>query len=55
MSVIDFIKDNPKIMPYFDIPIQHSEDKLLKKMYRRGNKEFLLDCIRDEQSFTIGG
>ena len=45
-ELIDFIKDNPKIMPYFDIPIQHSEDKLLKKMYRRGNKEFLLDLFK---------
>lgn len=24
-------------MPYFDIPIQHSEDKLLKAMLRRGS------------------
>lgn len=41
-ELIDFIKNNPKIMPYFDIPIQHSEDKLLTKMNRRGNREYLL-------------
>lgn len=44
-ELIEFIKNNPKIMPYFDIPIQHSEDKLLKKMYRRGNREYLLELF----------
>ena len=44
-ELIEIIKNNPKIMPYFDIPIQHSEDKLLKKMYRRGSKEYMLDLF----------
>ncbi len=44
-SLIQFIKNNPKIMPYFDIPIQHSEDDLLKAMNRRGNKEYLLELF----------
>lgn len=45
-ELINFIKDNNKIMPYFDIPIQHSEDLVLKKMYRRGNKEYLLKLFK---------
>lgn len=45
-ELIDFIKNNPKIMPYFDIPIQHSEDHILKKMYRRGNKSYLLELFK---------
>lgn len=45
-ELIDFIKKNPKIMPYFDIPIQHSEDKLLKAMSRRGNKAYLLELMK---------
>ena len=32
---------NKKLTPYFDIPIQHSEDSILTSMNRRGNKEFL--------------
>ena len=44
-ELIDFIKNNPKIMPYFDIPIQHSEDKLLKAMYRRGSREYLVNLM----------
>ncbi|MGM9971222.1 MAG: 30S ribosomal protein S12 methylthiotransferase RimO [Anaeroplasmataceae bacterium] len=45
-ELIDFIKNNPKIMPYFDIPIQHSEDKMLKVMLRRGNREYLVDLFK---------
>ena len=45
-ELIEFIKNNPKVMPYFDIPIQHSEDKLLKAMSRRGSKEYMLDLFK---------
>ena len=41
-ELIDLIRDNQdRLTPYFDIPIQHSEDSILKAMNRRGNKEFL--------------
>lgn len=45
-ELINFIKNNDKVMPYFDIPIQHSEDHLLKKMLRRGMRDYLLDLFR---------
>ncbi len=44
-ELIDFIASNDKIMPYFDIPIQHSEDKLLKAMLRRGDRKYLLELF----------
>lgn len=44
-ELIELIKNNSKIVPYFDIPIQHSEDKLLAKMHRRGNKEYMLELF----------
>lgn len=44
-ELIDFIKNEPKMMPYFDIPIQHSEDKILKKMARRSNKEMIVNLL----------
>lgn len=50
-ELIKVIKENDKIMPYFDIPIQHSEDKMLKLMNRRGDKKYLIslfDKIRKE-------
>ncbi len=38
---IDYVATHPQVVPYFDIPIQHSEDHILKAMGRRGDKEFL--------------
>ncbi len=40
-ELIDLIAKEEKLTPYFDIPIQHSEDKILKAMNRRGDKEYL--------------
>ena len=37
-DLIDFIAANPKICRYFDIPIQHASDKILKNMNRRDTK-----------------
>ncbi len=45
-ELILFIKNNDKIMPYFDIPIQHSENKILSYMFRRGSKEYLLELFK---------
>jgi ribosomal protein S12 methylthiotransferase len=35
------VKNNPLVAPYFDIPIQHISSKILKRMNRRGDEEFL--------------
>ena len=40
-ELIDLIAQEKRLTPYFDIPIQHSEDRILKAMNRRGDKEFL--------------
>ncbi|MCL2844156.1 MAG: 30S ribosomal protein S12 methylthiotransferase RimO [Chitinivibrionia bacterium] len=32
---LDFIAQNPRILPYFDIPLQHISDDILKSMGRR--------------------
>ena len=45
-ELIDLIKDNQeRLTPYFDIPIQHSEDHILKNMNRRGDKKFLISLF----------
>ena len=44
-ELIDFIATNDKVMPYFDIPLQHSETKMLKSMNRRGDKEFIVELL----------
>ena len=40
-ELIDLIASEKRLTSYFDIPIQHSEDHILKAMNRRGNKELL--------------
>ena len=40
-ELIDLIAKEERLTPYFDIPIQHSEDKILKAMNRRGDKAYL--------------
>ena len=43
--LIEVFKTNPNIMPYFDIPIQHSSNNILKLMGRTGTREKYLDVI----------
>ena len=38
-ELIDTIAEEPKILPYLDIPIQHCNDGILKAMNRRDTKE----------------
>ncbi len=55
-ELIDLIASEKRLTPYFDVPIQHSEDHILKDMNRRGNKEFLKDLftkIRNKVSTAI--
>lgn len=44
-ELIEIVANNDKILPYFDIPIQHASNKVLKYMHRRGNKEFLKELV----------
>ncbi|MDW7667807.1 MAG: 30S ribosomal protein S12 methylthiotransferase RimO [Bacillota bacterium] len=50
-ELIKEIKDNPKVLNYFDIPLQHISDRVLKRMNRKTNKENienLINKIRQE-------
>ena len=44
-ELIDTIADEPKIVKYLDIPIQHCNDGILKAMNRRDTKAELLDLF----------
>ncbi len=44
-ELIAEIRDNPKIIKYLDIPLQHSENRVLKLMNRRGSREEYLNLI----------
>ncbi len=37
-ELIDELADNPKLVKYIDIPLQHSEDRVLKLMNRKGSR-----------------
>jgi ribosomal protein S12 methylthiotransferase len=50
-DLLTLIRDEEKIIPYLDVPIQHSEDRILSAMGRRHSKaelELLLDRIRGD-------
>lgn len=44
-DLIAEVRDNPKIIKYLDIPFQHSEDRVLKMMNRRGTRLSYLALI----------
>lgn len=44
-ELLDVVKANPLIVPYFDIPIQHISTSVLKKMNRRGDENFLRELF----------
>ena len=44
-ELIDVIATEPKIVKYLDIPIQHCNSKILKRMNRRGDGEFLRNLL----------
>ena len=44
-------RDNPKLMSYFDIPIQHASNRILKLMNRRGSKEMIRSIITELRSY----
>ncbi len=44
-GLIEEIRDNPKIIKYLDIPFQHSEDRILKLMNRKGSREEYLNLL----------
>ena len=45
-EMIDVIASEPKIVKYLDIPIQHINDEILRKMNRHGDGEFLKAMFR---------
>ena len=49
LELLDLMKRYPKIIPYFDIPFQHADTRVLSKMGRTGDKNTylaLIDTIR---------
>ncbi len=49
-QLIDVVVKNKKIAKYFDIPIQHISDQILKKMNRKTNKEQIENLLKKIQN-----
>lgn len=45
-ELIDLYASNQNITPYFDLPVQHLSDHVLKLMGRRGSKQDILTLIK---------
>ena len=44
-ELIDVLANEPKIVKYLDIPIQHINDDILRRMNRRGNGEYVKELF----------
>ena len=45
-ELIQVMKEEPKICHYLDLPIQHANDTILKRMGRRTSKQELVDIVQ---------
>jgi ribosomal protein S12 methylthiotransferase len=46
-EIIDFVAGSNKILPYFEVPLQHISDNMLKKMNRHTNKENIINKLNE--------
>ncbi len=53
-NLIDEFKNNKKLLKYFDIPLQHVNDRILKRMNRNTNKKQIIDLIKKIRSQVDG-
>ncbi len=44
-EILETIKDDPRFLPYFDVPFQHADGKVLEAMGRKGNKKKYLELL----------
>mgnify|MGYP003309793379 CR=1 FL=1 len=44
-AVIEEMANNPKVVPYLDMPIQHINDRVLKSMNRKGGTAIIKDAV----------
>ncbi len=45
-ALINEMAKNPKVLHYIDMPIQHTEDKILKSMGRRTNHDEIFEVVK---------
>ena len=45
-ELIEEMRDNPRLLKYMDIPIQHISDPILKRMNRHGDKALISEVVK---------
>ena len=45
-ALLDVLADVDNVCPYLDIPVQHINADMLRRMHRRGTREDILRCVR---------
>lgn len=53
-SVIEVVAEEENVVPYFDLPVQHFSDRLLRSMKRKRGREELLEMLKGVRE-TIPG
>ncbi len=53
-ALLDALADSPKVVPYIDLPLQHADTGVLKRMNRRGSYEGLVSLIERIRSRMPG-
>ena len=49
-ALLDVLAETDNVCPYLDIPVQHINADLLRRMHRRGTREDILRCVRGARS-----
>ncbi len=54
-ELLNVLAEQSNVCPYLDIPIQHVNAELLRRMHRRGTREDILRCVRGarERGLTL--
>ena len=54
-ALLDVLADVDNVCPYLDIPVQHINADMLRRMHRRGTREDILRCVRGarERGLTL--
>lgn len=50
-GLLELIAQEEKICPYFDLPIQHIDNDILKRMGRKSNKQEILNLLQKIRTF----
>ena len=52
-ELLDVLADTDNVCPYLDIPVQHINADLLRRMHRRGTREDILRCVRGARARNL--